>query len=598
MGWFDWLHALQQRPGRAKSMKKKMKRPPPALPTGYAEIWRFLEAADQEAASRQALARSLGLSTHTIQRILVRGDVPHFPDAQNARVLRSWVRILTRLAFHARVQPQRWIEAVGIQWTNEVRGVSEAAAGRAVARQAAGAPERRGTPGRAGEHRGLEGGLARDGRLRVGIARRAGFSAPIGAYRRPLFEELTRRTLVALSSEYRIEMETVDEGDLLSGLTGPSPVFDVGVGIVETAGRRVLGLEFVVLPGLAMRLSALTLRSAGDDLKPPSWREVTLPATSRGWPGIDAAAETLFIVLPDGVAANFLRSQCGVASERLLEIGTSGPDGIASVLASETERRRGRPVVLLADEVTAMGAARAAGPKYTAQFLRGEPEEFPVYPLAIAFGPGARLGPDLLTRGLKEMFAAAPTQSADLYAAFLSGGILSREAVTLLDPLGLRGLVALVDFSEASAAFKRALVGRLIADLARGVEEKLKVSRLVPAGASQAEVGRRMAMALLRRIVPSEWKEWAGEVDAGRPDALVSAFCLSCSAPLDDELNRGVSDRYCRFCSDESGALRPREDVEQILARWFGHWQRDLTAEQALERARGYMHAMPAWCNP
>jgi hypothetical protein len=60
-------------------------------------------------------------------------------------------------------------------------------------------------------------------------------------------------------------------------------------------------------------------------------------------------------------------------------------------------------------------------------------------------------------------------------------------------------------------------------------------------------------------------------------------------------MHGGASDHYCRACSDESGTLRSRSEVEDVLAGWIGEWERDLSAEDARERAVTYMQAMPAW---
>ncbi|MDM7915581.1 MAG: zinc ribbon domain-containing protein [Candidatus Eisenbacteria bacterium] len=73
------------------------------------------------------------------------------------------------------------------------------------------------------------------------------------------------------------------------------------------------------------------------------------------------------------------------------------------------------------------------------------------------------------------------------------------------------------------------------------------------------------------------------------------AHCQSCAASLREEHNQGPSDRYCRWCSDEAGRLRPRAEVTRILAGWLQHWQEGLSADQALRRAESYMKLMPAW---
>jgi len=130
----------------------------------------------------------------------------------------------------------------------------------------------------------------------------------------------------------------------------------------------------------------------------------------------------------------------------------------------------------------------------------------------------------------------------------------------------------------------------------------------------------------VRQIVPSEWEESAREEisadrlpfstgprllpasEAGaRAPAETAAsvpaeteaparHCRSCAASLNEPINQGVSDRYCRYCADETGQLRPREEVRAILARWMIYWQGPMTPEEAARRADSLMRAMPAWC--
>ncbi|MBD3163101.1 MAG: hypothetical protein GF328_13445, partial [Candidatus Latescibacteria bacterium] len=108
------------------------RRPPDRLPDGYLPVWKCLVEADGRSSSRQALARRLGVATHTLQRLLVDGRVPRFPETTNPRVVHAWVRILARLAVHFDRDPRRWITGVGIAWNDRIARVSEAAvAGRA-----------------------------------------------------------------------------------------------------------------------------------------------------------------------------------------------------------------------------------------------------------------------------------------------------------------------------------------------------------------------------------------------------------------------------------------------------------------------------------
>lgn len=71
--------------------------------------------------------------------------------------------------------------------------------------------------------------------------------------------------------------------------------------------------------------------------------------------------------------------------------------------------------------------------------------------------------------------------------------------------------------------------------------------------------------------------------------------CHSCSAPLTNEMFKGCSKVYCKFCADEKGALKPKAEVQKLIARWFMTWQPNITESTALERAAHFMKALPAW---
>jgi hypothetical protein len=77
----------------------------------------------------------------------------------------------------------------------------------------------------------------------------------------------------------------------------------------------------------------------------------------------------------------------------------------------------------------------------------------------------------------------------------------------------------------------------------------------------------------------------------------MSEFCESCAAPLTRPEFKGSSDHFCKYCADASGKLLPPEQVERGIANWFQSWQAGITEQQALERARHYMRAMPAWAD-
>jgi hypothetical protein len=74
----------------------------------------------------------------------------------------------------------------------------------------------------------------------------------------------------------------------------------------------------------------------------------------------------------------------------------------------------------------------------------------------------------------------------------------------------------------------------------------------------------------------------------------MNQHCHSCAAPLTPDF-KGASDRYCKYCSDPSGKLHPKDQVQKGISMWLKQWQPGLTEKQAADRAAHYMRAMPAW---
>jgi hypothetical protein len=582
---------------------KPLLQPPAGLPRGYLEVWKALNAANERAASRQALAGALGLSTHTIQRILVNGEVPQFPEARNTRIVRSWVRILTRLAFYAGEEPRRWIEAIGIPWSDDTRAASEAASRRAAMRSAgitSEMPSRPSAPSASAATAAAAAGGGAPGEtralwrrvLRVGITERSPFSKLLPTFGRSFLEEYARRVLVALSPEARLEFQTMGEQDVVAGLVGPAPALDLGVGIAETVDRKFLGIEFVPLPGWCMRLSALCLHRRATGAPVPAWQEVVAPASLHN---------VVYLVLADGVGTHFLRGHCGIPADRLMAVQTPAPGEIAEALLGVTERKPDCLTVLVADEATSALVAEYLRPlprvveAYAVERLPGAEAEYPTYPVGLAVGPAlGAWGRDLLAQATREMFASVPRMTAGLYASLMAHSVLAREAARLLDTTSARAVVGLADFDEASAEFRRVLETALTQDLARGLEQTLAVCGLFPAGAGIGEIARRLAVRFVQHLLPDEWNSGADSIPLM---TVASPYCLSCAAPLHDEHNKGASDRFCRYCSDEHGHLRPRSDVERILAGWLRRGGDAPAPEEAARRAKLFMESMPAWCN-
>ena len=66
------------------------------------------------------------------------------------------------------------------------------------------------------------------------------------------------------------------------------------------------------------------------------------------------------------------------------------------------------------------------------------------------------------------------------------------------------------------------------------------------------------------------------------------SHCQSCGMPAEGQ--------YCEYCTDESGALKPREEVREGLAAWLSSFAPEKSADFRA-RADHYMAAMPAWAD-
>jgi hypothetical protein len=58
---------------------------------------------------------------------------------------------------------------------------------------------------------------------------------------------------------------------------------------------------------------------------------------------------------------------------------------------------------------------------------------------------------------------------------------------------------------------------------------------------------------------------------------------------------KGPAEIYCKYCTDEKGDLKSREEIHKGIAEWLKTWQPELDEETAQARATHFMKAMPAW---
>jgi len=71
-------------------------------------------------------------------------------------------------------------------------------------------------------------------------------------------------------------------------------------------------------------------------------------------------------------------------------------------------------------------------------------------------------------------------------------------------------------------------------------------------------------------------------------------FCISCGMPLNAPDLKGMSEHYCKHCTDEGGNVKTKEEIRRGIAQWFMQWQH-VDEETAMKRAEHYMKSMPEW---
>jgi hypothetical protein len=571
----------------------KQRRPPKRLPREYLEIWSALEEADRVLASRRELARRLQVSTFTLQRILVDGDVPRLSRTASTRVLHSWTRILTRLACFFGKEPRRWVELAGVPWseaTSEVSRLAERDLDEARRPSTGGPPQVLPTaplvpfpvPASAG-------------RVEIGLVAGSPLATPLGDGSPSFLQEYAGRLLLAVDPSLRPVFRIMPEDELLRALTHPGTPLAFGIGVAATVARRRRGVVFLSLPGWRLRFGGLRLVPGRDPATDPDWSVVTNPA-----------GDARLVVRAQTPAHQFLAGACGIPATRmvLVESGeTTDPaegstpqpaEALAAAMLRETEASDQRPIFLVDDlaicrevrlqiETSGKSAWRCLELPPSASGARS-------YPLAVAVSAAAGALPQLLRAARdRELFGVAREETARLYAAFLVAAHRRRP----FDPA-----VHLGSFRQAGNDFRLALCRTLLSALpGPALDDSSSTAALTrsPKSASGDLPLSSRTIDTAGRLLPATWGE-ALRAAVGELTPHPAAWhCRSCSASVHEMHNQGVSDHYCRYCSDERGQLRPREEVRQILARWLGHWQGEIPPDEAARRADSFMKAMPAW---
>jgi len=598
---------------------------PGRLPERFGEIWEALREADADSPSRQALALKMGVSTHTIQRILVDGNVPRLEETKNTRIRRAWVRILTRLAIGMDRMPREWIESVGIPFDDDAARICkvEALKVRAKRGDPVLAPVGATRYGRITSE-AIAAAPGRDwpARIDVGLAVRGGLSGHLDIHGGSFLEVFTRRLVGAVNPATRLRTESMEEDDVVRGLMTAGASLDIGVGITETVYRRYLGLSFVQIPGISMRLGAMCLkrRDAGgrdrDGIRRgqgapghvPDWRHVILPGGMK---------DRYFLVTAGSVAHDYLTGQCRIASEEIIVRSVTGSGQIAGIFLEETGKRPDHWVIFVdGDDVCALIAdnlegTRGFSKRYSIEDLPGAEEECPRYPVGIALRTGAGHWSSLLEAARDvELLGGSARRTANLYASLMIACFLDRNPDGLPEAPRLGGMVEITDFRKATPEFQEVLFRNLVVGLKRVLLARLELEGTAESADALDSRATERAAAYAEALIPREWLRAIEESlirtkeaeahGSFRPAASQAPgewlpWCRSCSISLEDEHNRGISEHFCRFCSDEEGKLKSRSKVQNLIARWFERWQENLNHDEAMRRAGLFMMAMPAW---
>lgn len=521
--------------------------PPRKLPTGYRPVWERVSALDRELRSRRLLAHRLGLSTHTLQRLLVRGDVPRLDRDANPRVRRSWIGIVTRLADHFGIDPREWLDGLGVTWTGSVPDVVQAARARPAAVESPAAIEVR-----------VPGGGALD--LAEGTS---------GGFASRLATRLVRS--VWPDADLRVRSEA---GAILTGVassTGPT----LEVGRLDTPSARAAGDTLLPIPGLRVRTGVVVV---GPLPLAPTWDRLTIP-------GADGCT---WRVPRSSPHHDHLRIHDEVRTDAVSVIDGRDVDELADGWTAA-----GEPTWLVTDALTATGVRdRLAGTGTEARLEVLVDPAAPTFPLAIGVRAAASVGSLLAHAHTDALFGSAAHATGRLYADLLTL-LWARCPSGTEGPDGSRAPITLDPFEGASPVFRNGLVTHLVARMALALHP-LRFVRGVPRdlAAARREAHFR-AWTHARAMVPVAWVDEVRATAAERD--LGERACASCSSSIQPGVNASAAPGLCLHCTDDAGRLRPRPELEAVMTRWLRGALPMLDEATASSRASELLDRGQAW---
>ena len=361
-----------------------MSHPPDKLPTGFRRAWEAVKDADEKAPSRRALARRLGVSSFTLHRLLVTGEVPDLARA-SVRERRAWTRTLARVAHRLGLPPRGFLEEAGIVWDPSV--------GALVSAEIAG---REGRPAPMSDPPWWRtSGTARP--VRIGIGLVPGPSTSLPELGDSFLTVFAKRMLHSVAPGIRFQPHLDTPGRVASLLRDGD--LDLAVGIWDTADARSSGLGLIPIPGLTVPLRGFVTHRG-----------------SETWQAIASSPERNFLVEEGSAAGDFLRTHCERAPSRIVEISN-----LARTTQETLTVTKARNAVLVLDVWSAWNLLRNAGPEAELEELVGLAEEGPLVRLAIGLPEESSGFAAALEKAMTdELFLANPYRTAELYRALLS----------------------------------------------------------------------------------------------------------------------------------------------------------------------------------
>ncbi|MEZ4653935.1 MAG: hypothetical protein R3E12_10205 [Candidatus Eisenbacteria bacterium] len=444
-------------------------RPPRSLPSGFVPVWHAVRAAADESRSQRALAHQLGISTFTLHRILISGEVPDLRRA-STREKRAWAKTLARLALRLGHDPRSWLDAVGIESDDTIERILQ----RSVRPQAP--PDEK-------PHPLAEWLTGRDARqpLRLGIAAHPELGRCAHSGNPTFLEKFAQHLLAHLDPDAETRTH-VHAPERLGSLVGtPNSTLDLAFGVWNVVATRRRGLDLVPIPALAVGYAAY--RTPYSPAVPLTWSEVETDPQVELW--VTPAAPIHAVLRARSLSARVRE----VALDRMLDPGLTARTVLLLDGWSTRCLRRSSPERFDPDQLEVPGSDESLG---RAELAIGLPACLPRLHSLVE----EAVTRDLFDRGVRSLI--------ELYADLLLPPVLDMTA-SEAELRGLQLRAAAHTQSEFGRELRRELVRRF---------ESVRSS-----AAQHPMENRAIALRRVGLVLPPEW-------------AGVEEHCQSCSVSL------------------------------------------------------------------